>query len=103
MQADVDLRPTLMESRVLEAAEYVRAVLGPLVDHPETLTIEHALGRQSCVLTVSCCRSDFGQLVGKEHRNLRAIRELLLGIGGRHSIRYELECRDPQKGAGKLR
>ena len=72
--------------------EFLRYVLGQLVEYPDELVISHARnegGRD--VFRVAARKSDLPRIIGKGGHTIQAIRNLLAAAARKHSQRVSIE------------
>lgn len=75
----------------------LRDVLEPLVDHPQELYVEEVRlrrGGRRRLFEVEVDPDDAGQVIGRQGRTVRALRNLLELRGLKEDVRYELEIID---------
>ena len=62
-----------------------------LVDQPEEVSITEIKGNNTNVLELRVAKSDMGKIIGKQGRNVQALRAILSAAGGKTRKRYVLE------------
>ena len=62
-----------------------------LVDQPERVSIVEIEGNNTNVLELRVAKSDIGKIIGKQGRNVQALRTILSAAGGKTRKRYVLE------------
>ena len=62
-----------------------------LVDQPEEVSITKIEGNNTNVLELRVAKSDIGKIIGKQGRNIQALRTILNAAGGKTRKRYVLE------------
>ena len=62
-----------------------------LVDQPDKVSITEIEGNNTNVLELSVAKSDIGKIIGKQGRNVQALRTILSAAGGKSRKRYVLE------------
>ena len=62
-----------------------------LVDQPEEVSITEIEGNNTNVLELRVAKSDMGKIIGKQGRNVQALRTILSAAGGKTRKRYVLE------------
>ena len=65
-----------------------------LVDHPEQVSINEVDDGHTVVYELTVAKSDIGKVVGKEGRNIIAIRNILNAMAGKTKKRLRLELLD---------
>lgn len=71
-----------------ELAEYL---IKNIVDFPEKVKVTEIEGSQILLLELSADKMDMGKIIGREGRNISAIRTILHAIASRMNMRVELE------------
>ena len=74
--------------------ELVEAIARALVDHPDQVQVRAVEGEQVTVLELHVHPEDLGKVIGRQGRNVRALRTLLSAAGVRARKRYTLEVID---------
>jgi len=62
-----------------------------LVDLPDKVSVAEIEGNNTNVLELSVAKSDIGKIIGKQGRNVQALRTILSAAGGKTRKRYVLE------------
>jgi len=62
-----------------------------LVDQPEEVSVAEIEGGNTNVLELSVAKSDMGKIIGKQGRNVQAIRTIMNAACGKTRKRYILE------------
>lgn len=62
-----------------------------LVDYPEQVRVNEIDGDQTIVFELSVAREDLGKIIGKQGRNIGAIRTIMMGISGKIQKRIVIE------------
>ena len=62
-----------------------------LVDQPDKVSITEIEGNNTNVLELRVAKSDMGKIIGKQGRNVQALRTILSAAGGKTRKRYVLE------------
>ena len=71
--------------------EMVEMIAKALVDHPDEVRVEEAMGSYTCVMKLRVAKEDIGKVIGKKGSNANAIRTILDAAGGKENKRYVLE------------
>ena len=75
--------------------EFAEYLIKNLVDLPERVQVNEIEGSQMLILELSADKSDLGKIIGREGRNIMAIRTLLQAVASRMGMRVELELLEP--------
>ena len=62
-----------------------------LVDSPDEVTVSCVTGQQVTVIELKVAKSDLGKIIGKDGRNARSFRTILIGASTKLRIRSVLE------------
>jgi predicted RNA-binding protein YlqC (UPF0109 family) len=71
--------------------ELVEEIARALVDHPEEVQVKAVEGSQATILELRVHPKDVGQVIGRQGRNVNAIRALLGSSGMKLRKRFTLE------------
>lgn len=84
------------QSNIDRLAEVCRTVVEELVDHPGSVLVTPTLGEggTTAVITVRADKSDYGKVIGRQGRNVDALRTLLEAVAAKHRMRLMLEIDD---------
>lgn len=74
-----------------ELAKLIEVIAKSLVDLPEEVSTEEKVGENTTVVALKVAKSDIGKIIGKEGKNAKAIRTILLGAASKLKIRAVLE------------
>ena len=55
----------------------VRTIVSALVDYPEAVEVQQVDGETTCILEVRVSPEDIGKVIGRQGRNIAALRTLL--------------------------
>lgn len=75
--------------------EYFRAVVGPLLSEPEKLEVTRTVDELGVLLTVKVSRPDMGRILGKEGKNIKAIRSVIHTYGQLTQSRINVKVDEP--------
>lgn len=75
----------------IEIMEALMVILKALVDSPEELSINMMVGEQTTQYRVLCATLDVGKVLGKDGRNIGALRAILNCLAAKHKIRAVIE------------
>ena len=76
---------------------FVAALLYFMTDDPEKVTLQVIPGPDSTQIAISASADDLGKLIGKQGRNVRAIRTLLLAVNKTSPDRYSIDIQDGKR------
>jgi predicted RNA-binding protein YlqC (UPF0109 family) len=62
-----------------------------IVDSPEQVTVTEVQSEHTVVIELRVAESDMGLVIGKQGRNVQAIRTILSAASGKYRKRYMLE------------
>ena len=71
--------------------DFIGYIAKALVDQPEEVSITEIEGNNTNVLELRVAKSDMGKIIGKQGRNVQALRTILSAAGGKTRKRYVLE------------
>jgi predicted RNA-binding protein YlqC (UPF0109 family) len=71
--------------------ELVLHIARSLVDDPDAVRIDESVQEKTTVLALTVAKGDFGKVIGKQGRTVRAIRYLLASSAGRAAADIRLE------------
>ena len=71
--------------------ELVELIAKSLVDNPDKVQVSHLEGEQSSMIELKVAREDMGKVIGKQGRNVQAIRVILGAAGMKLKKRFILE------------
>ncbi len=78
-----------------EISGLVEALVMPLVDAPDEVSIEESETEDGAVLVeIRVAESDAGKVIGRQGRVIKAIRTLSRAAGSRHGLDVEVELID---------
>ena len=69
----------------------IKCIAQALVDHPEQVEVLEVVSEQVLVLELKVAKEDIGKIIGKQGRNVRAIRTILSAASGKVKSRTVLE------------
>jgi len=68
----------------------VRTIVSALVDYPEAVEVQ-VDGETTCILEVRVAPEDIGKVIGRQGRNIAALRTLLHAVGAKERKHILLE------------
>ncbi len=71
--------------------EIVELIAKSLVDNPEKVKVSQLDGEQSSIIELKVAPEDVGKIIGKQGRNVQAIRVILGAAGMKLKKRFNLE------------
>jgi predicted RNA-binding protein YlqC (UPF0109 family) len=71
-----------------------RNMIGPLIDYEKDLNVEVSLTSQVAVITLEAAKSDIGKIIGKQGKNIDALRILLSAYANRFRFRCHVEINE---------
>ena len=74
-----------------QVKDLVLKIVRSLVDSPEQVSVSEIGGGDTVVYELTVSKSDVGKVIGKQGRNIDAIRTILGAVGGKTHNRFMLE------------
>ncbi|MFB0566842.1 MAG: KH domain-containing protein [Candidatus Aminicenantaceae bacterium] len=71
--------------------EIVELIAKSLVDNPDKVKVSQLDGQQSSIIELKVATEDVGKIIGKQGRNVQAIRVILGAAGMKLKKRFNLE------------
>ncbi len=75
----------------MDLKDLIKCIVKSLVDHPEQVEVLEVVSEQVLVLELKVAKEDIGKIIGKQGRNVRAIRTILSAASGKVKSRTVLE------------
>ncbi|MBM3225097.1 MAG: KH domain-containing protein [Candidatus Tectomicrobia bacterium] len=69
----------------------VRTIVSALVDYPQSVEVQQVDGETTCILEVRVAPEDIGKVIGRQGRNIAALRTLLHAVGAKERKHILLE------------
>ena len=69
-------------------------IVKALVDQPDQVSVTEVAGESTNVLELRVAKGDMGMVIGKQGRNVQALRAILSAAAGKTRKRYILELVD---------
>lgn len=83
-----------------EVKGFLLDIIRGIVDYPDQVTVDVTPSAHLNVFTVRCpTEADIGKIIGKNGKNVQAIRTLMTAIGAKLGVRSVLEIDTNQKTA----
>jgi predicted RNA-binding protein YlqC (UPF0109 family) len=76
-------------------SDYLSAILTPLLNHPEALTVTETQDQMGILLSVMVHKEDMGVVVGKAGETAKAVRHLVRIVGIRSNARVSVKINEP--------
>jgi uncharacterized protein len=71
--------------------ELVKYIAESMVDSPEEVEVTEIKGQNAVVLELKVAKADIGKIIGKQGRNVKAIRDILNAASAKTKMRTTLE------------
>jgi len=71
--------------------ELVELIAKSLVDNPDKVQVTQLDGEQTAIIELKVAQEDLGKVIGKQGRNIQAIRIILGAAGMKQKKRFNLE------------
>ncbi len=71
--------------------ELVELIAKSLVDNPDRVQVSKLDGEQSSIIELKVAQEDLGKVIGKQGRNVQAVRVILGAAGMKLKKRFNLE------------
>jgi len=81
----------------METVDFVKAVVSPLLEHPDDFVITETKDDRGILLVLSCHPEDMGMIIGKSGKTADAIRLLARIIGVKNNAHVGIKITDPRK------
>lgn len=78
----------------MEPNDLITLFAKELVDNPEQVSVNEVDDGNTVLDELTVAKSDIGKVVGKEDRNIIAIRSILNAMAGKQQKRMRLELKD---------
>jgi hypothetical protein len=75
----------------IEAYKVLLLIVGSLVDDPDAVKVEIAIGIHGTLFHISADQRNTALLLGRQGRTARSIRTILTGMGKKERWRYDVE------------
>jgi uncharacterized protein len=71
--------------------ELIERVAKSLVDKPEAVALEQRMEGDTTVLELRVSKEDYGKIIGKQGRTIKALRTLVSASCAKHGLKFSLE------------
>ena len=71
--------------------DLVHTIISALVDNPKAVEVRQVDGETTCILEVRVAPEDIGKVIGRQGRNIAALRTLLHAVGAKERKHILLE------------
>jgi hypothetical protein len=79
--------------------QLVRTIISALVDCPDAVEVHQVDGETTCILEVRVAPEDIGKVIGRQGRNIAALRTLLHAVGAKERKHILLEVLEDRPSA----
>ncbi len=80
------------------AQEFVEYIVKSIVDHPDSVVVEHSIDELGTLISLHVAAEDMGTIIGKEGRTAKSLRTLLRVLGAKYDERVNLRIIEPEGG-----
>ncbi|MEN0059016.1 MAG: KH domain-containing protein [Bdellovibrio sp.] len=74
-----------------DVAMIITSVLKAMLKHVDDVKVNYEMGPRTTVFKVHCHREDYGQLLGKQGRNIEGLRRITTAMMSKHAHRAVIE------------
>ncbi|WP_413613215.1 KH domain-containing protein [Bdellovibrio sp. HCB-110] len=74
-----------------EVQQVIQNVLATMLNHSEKVTVTYEVGTKTTVFKVDCHPEDYGQLLGKQGRNIEGLRRITIAMMAKYGCRAIIE------------
>lgn len=85
----------LIAHNMEEARQYVEAIIKPLLDHPDALSITSRNDEMGVFVEVNLHQEDMGLIIGKQGNTIKKIRDVVRLFALRHKAYIGLKINEP--------
>jgi hypothetical protein len=69
----------------------VEQMIRAIVDHPEVVEVHEVATEHTTIIEVRVARDDVGKVIGRQGRNVQAMRTILTAVGAKDNRKVTLE------------
>ncbi|RMF93602.1 MAG: KH domain-containing protein [Nitrospinota bacterium] len=69
----------------------VEQMVRAIVDHPEAVDVKEVATEHTTIIEVRVAREDVGKVIGRQGRNVQAMRTILTAVGAKDNRKVTLE------------
>lgn len=84
----------------MSEAEYLEAILRPLLSQPEELKVTRTVDERGVLLSVDVAPEDMGRVIGKSGQTAHSVRRLLRQYGANGNSIVSMRINEPEGGRG---
>ena len=84
-----------MEDSVATLRESITLMVQALVDEPQSIEVGITEGHSLIIFEIRCPQIEMGKIVGKNGRNIQALRTIMSAVGAKHRKRVQVEVIEP--------
>jgi len=77
--------------------KFLKEVVSMLVSHPKDVKIDRTVDDRGVLLTLDVNQEDLGMIIGKEGRNISALRHLIKMIGFQNKAFVNVKLNQPER------
>lgn len=71
--------------------ELIKYMAQALVDNSDAVEVSEVVGEQTAVIELRVAKEDLGKVIGKQGKNVAAMRTILSGVAAKHGTKAVLE------------
>jgi len=78
-------------------SEYIAAIVKPMLNHPDSFSVNQKVDEMGVLLIVDIDTSDLGLLIGKHGETAKAVRHLVRVVGMANKQRVSVKINEPNR------
>ncbi len=86
-----------MEDTLPKLQQAINLLVTALVDDPTSVEIGTTEGHSLVIFEIRCPQQEMGKIVGKQGRNIQALRTIMSAIGAKYKRRVQVEVIEPDQ------